>query len=341
MYKKIIKYWCWVIFVLSCKPETYKPIEFPVTENLKAELILVNEILQPTFVTFHKAGFFFVANYNTEEKVHVYTLPDLKHYTSFGQKGQGPDDFQAFPMFCNSMSESLYIWGYNAISIRRFVCDSIIRTVEEFRLANYEAYNQMHIVKDSILIYNLSDDLIIKKIKLKDGKEIDRIELKKDDHNEPYYYSNNGILAANDQYIAYAYRYKKQIDIYDIATMKLTTRLIGEYKFKMPEVNGSNKIYYINIVAGKNYFYALTAVDDNKYMDSNNTTINRALEVYDYDGNPVVKYSFDISPLLFIVDEENNHIYGYDGKYEDYFLKYGTSGLQTSSVSCCSNPYTP
>jgi hypothetical protein len=66
-------------------------------------------------------------------------------------------------------------------------------------------------------------------------------------------------------------------------------------------------------LAGKNYFYALTTRDNSKMID---------MEVFDYEGNSVMKYSFDTYPSLFIVDEENNYMYGYTEKHEDYFLRY-------------------
>ncbi|MDR3246576.1 MAG: TolB-like 6-bladed beta-propeller domain-containing protein, partial [Prevotellaceae bacterium] len=290
-------------------------IEFAETVNLNGELILVNEVLHPVFLTFNKSGFLIVSSYKSDDQVFVYTLPDLKYHTSFGKHGQGPGDMQAFAMFCNSLSESLYIWGYTDVSIKRFLCDSVIRPVEKFRLAGYESVNNMHIANDSILIYNLMDQLEIKKTGLKSGKEIDKIQLEKDNHRESYYFSNRGILAANDRFIVYTYLYKKEIDIYDIETMKLKTKLKGDYNFEMPQIgNFNSKKYYINVLAGKNYFYALTTNEDNSKMID--------MEVYDYEGNSVVKYSFDINPQLFTIDEENNYMYGYSEAHEDYFLRY-------------------
>ncbi len=44
---------------------------------------------------------------------------------------------------------------------------------------------------------------------------------------------------------------------------------------------------------GKKYFYALYVghkEDDN--------FLGRTLEVYDYEGNPIIKYTFDIIPFI-------------------------------------------
>jgi hypothetical protein len=46
------------------------------------------------------------------------------------------------------------------------------------------------------------------------------------------------------------------------------------------------------------------------------------MEVYNYDGLPVKRFTFDIPPQLLVVDEEQSVIYGYNDKYEDYLLHY-------------------
>lgn len=75
--------------------------------------------------------------------------------------------------------------------------------------------------------------------------------------------------------------------------------------------------HYFNVYAGKKYFYALYVghKEDNHFLD-------RTLEVYDYKGNPIAKYTFDIIPFYFVVDEENGYIYATNSNYEDYLLRY-------------------
>ncbi|MBS6239970.1 MAG: hypothetical protein KH897_16750 [Bacteroides sp.] len=65
--------------------------------------------------------------------------------------------------------------------------------------------------------------------------------------------------------------------------------------------------HYFNIYAGKRYFYALYVGHKEKESDDN--FFERTLEVYDYGGNPIIKYTFDIIPFYFVVDEENSYIY--------------------------------
>ncbi len=46
------------------------------------------------------------------------------------------------------------------------------------------------------------------------------------------------------------------------------------------------------------------------------------LEVYNFNGNAVKQYTFDIPPIFFVVDEISKLIWGYNPQYEDYFLIY-------------------
>ena len=48
---------------------------------------------------------------------------------------------------------------------------------------------------------------------------------------------------------------------------------------------------------------------------------NRNLKTFDYKGNPVSKYTFDICPQIFAIDETNNMLYGFSFKLEDYLLR--------------------
>ena len=314
-YKGILKYLVIVglLSAFSCKNYGTKP--GPLKEKtLLVEKIYVNDVFSVDFMT--KANnFLFISSSLTDTLIYQYSLPSISNIANFGIKGQGPDDIQVFPMFCSSHDNFLYIWGYTPLTIRKFkLADSgEIQLQREYKLKTYEPFNNMHIINDSIFVYYLSNNLTIKKYNLNNGEYLDEINMKKDDHKESYFYSNRGLIAASDSFLVYSYLFKKQIDIYDINSFKLKTTIVGNYKYVKPEIGNFNtRQYYKNIVAGKKYFYALAKNDDQSYT----------IEVYDYTGKPIITYKFDISPFLFVVDEDNNMLYGYDQDYQDYILKY-------------------
>ena len=149
---------------------------------------------------------------------------------------------------------------------------------------------------------------------LKSREELGRIILETEEHGEPFFYKNRGIMAANDSLIVYAYTYKKQIDFYRISDMQCCRQLIKSGAPISVTVGDwqHNINYYVNIVAGRRYLYLLCQGEyDEKY-----------LEVFDYSGHSIAKYKFDVVPELFDVDEQNGILYGYNGNLEDYLLKF-------------------
>ena len=254
--------------------------------------------------------------------IYFYSIPDLKFAMKIGAKGKGPDEF-LLPMFVETSNDDLCLWGYsNPLLVRQFSVDSNINFVlnKEFHLKKYEAFNQMHIIQDSIFVYStIPVEYAIKLYDLKNAKQLGEIKIKKDNNRNSSLCSDRGIIAVNDSCIIYVYNFKRQIDLFDIKTLELKKSLIGDYKYRKPQDNYQENInYYLNVVAGKRYFYTLYRGDKYKNMNENVNTI----EVFDYRGNPVIKYHFDISPNLFYVDEENGVMYGYVYKYPDVLFKY-------------------
>jgi len=293
-----------------------------ITQELKSYQHLIKEIYIPAFLT--RVGDKMVLSCDKsdpllgEPLLFVYSLPDFKLLGSTGRRGKGPNEIPVFAMFCESEDESLYVYGYTFKTIRKFeinkegelILDKIID------LPYYQTFNNMHIIKDSLFIYYLPDDLKIVKSSLKSGQDLDKIELKKDDHKETFYYKNRGTVAANNSFLVYAYIYKKQIDIYRVDDFKLHKQIIGKYKKQDPIIGDKNNpIYYSNIVAGKKYFYAI-------YTDIK--TQKPIIEVYDYNGSFQKELILDIKPELFIVDEAKKTIYGYalNSNDEPCFMRF-------------------
>lgn len=173
----------------------------------------------------------------------------------------------------------------------------------------------------SIFIYYLPDDLTIKKYDLKKNKSLNEIKFKKEDHPESFYYSNRGVIAVNQSNIIYAYLFKRQIDIFDFRTCEKRVTISNGKKYPKPDYRSIEDptIYYTNVYAGTRYFYVLCRENRNK---TEGGEYDYVIEVFDYNGEPVIRYRFDIAPILFVVDENKGYIYGCNWKYEDYLLRY-------------------
>lgn len=314
---KPILYLSIVLLLASCRfaPESTRFLPFEQEATLTAEKIYMENATAPDYMLV-KNHHLLVSSSRSDSMLCLYSLPDLKLLRQGGLKGGGENDFALFPMFCRNFTDEVCIWGYTPLTIKRFSIGEggALCLQKTYTLPHYESFNQMHLLQDSILIYSaIPNDFAIKKLNLNQGKETGKIEFETEDHQETFFYKERGILAANEQYIVYAYFFKKQIDIYDAATLQLHKRLREgdeEPAIRLGDLEG-NAHYYVNVVAGEKQFYALCREKD-----------SYALEVFDYEGRPVAKYRFDVVPSLFDIDEEAGVLYGYNEAWEDYFLRY-------------------
>jgi len=304
-----------LLFTISCRNDG---ISSPEKKELKSEKKLLEEIISPDFIT-RVDDKLIIASSLSDTMLYVYSLPDLKYLHSTGKKGRGPDEIPLFPMFCESLNHALYVWGYGPRTIIKFDINQNgeLKPSDTINLPKYEAFNYMHIFNDSLLIYYLDDNLEIVKVDLKNGEYLDNIQMEKDDHNESFYNSNRGTIAANDSFVVFAYFFKKQIDIYRLNDFGLHKTITGNYEYKAPVLGDPTTLvyYYTRVVASENFFYAFCK--DKK----NNSAV---MEVYDYNGSFVKQFTFEIIPELFAVDENNKTIYRFanDDKFEPYLLRF-------------------
>ena len=314
---------CVVLISNSCSSNFERRTnEFQNIKPLKAEMVEVNEIFSPDFMTLKGNNLVISSSRSKQTMLFVYSVPSLVFKSDFGSKGKGPWEIQLFPMFCESPgSADLYVWGYSPVTIKKISIseNGKVGYKGDITLKGYEAFNNMTIIGDSTFVFYLPDALTIKKYDLVNKKE-NTITLSEDNHRESYFYSNRGYMVANESTLIYSYLFKKQIDIYDLSTLKLKTRISDDKRYPKPTPGDFSSViyHYVGLYAGEKYFYALY---DGKKWD---TEVNRLLflEVYDYEGNAIIKYSFDIAPRLFVVDERNSKIYGFNEEYEDNLLRY-------------------
>lgn len=178
----------------------------------------------------------------------------------------------------------------------------------------------MHLIDDSVLLYEtvMLPQYAVYKYDLKNRKSIDELKIERETpESELTFDTSRGSIAANDSVMIYVYLYKNQIDIYDVKDFRLKRRIVGVYKPQKPAFR-NKELYYLGVIPGDKYFYALFKGERTEKGENRSNTI----EVYDYDGNPVALYRFDIPPLYFYPDEKNNCIYATHPSCMDTLLRY-------------------
>lgn len=332
MYKYKLK--GFILLTLLCTASCHsnvKEMVFPSEKMLQAQEYIIPELVIPQYIELKKDHLILSqSNPAKERKIFTFlTLPDLNISFDDGNIGRGGDEF-ILPMFCGSSIDSiLYIWGRSDLmKIGKYRIDleeKKLKLTNDLLLKKYETFNQGYILGDSIFIYNaMPGEFSIKKVNLLNGVLLKELKFKKFDIKELYYEPNRVIISSNDKYIAACYLFQKRIDIYD-TDLALKTKIdFGDYDnlSKIRNSDFANVIScYANIYISDKYIYTLyrgqtrTQYKENDYSGD-------TIEVFDFEGTPIVKYSFDKSPVLFVVDEANRKLYGYNSIFENKIFVY-------------------
>ena len=268
----------------------------------------------------------------TDSLFHIYNLTNHELKNAFGIIGQGPVDFVLPELFLTQLSDIL-IGDVNTNFVYRFGISEEGQPMFKKSIRP----NNIYSVWDAAFI---NDSLYVVEVFGESG-HFCLLTLQDEEPKKSWHYSNSdihkyeeanmGYMYANESRIAFCYGYKKQIDMMDTEF-----NLIKRVKFKYDHpVNISAydeedvKMSYIAGYLGKRYLYVLfmgTSWNELRAKSLRGTF----LEVFDLDGNPVVRYSLDgIGPINYVVDEETFTLYGSgdDGEPEDYLLVYQLKGL--------------
>ena len=325
---------CCILFA-AC---TTQP-EFPHEETLAKELMPLQGVTYPAGLEV-KYPFLIVWNYKrTDSLFHIYDLNTYELKSVFGTIGHGPDEFVYPKLFDTQLSDVLitdiykddltYWYSINEEGQPVFKGTKEPNYIEG--VANAAFINDsLYVLDDSFMSPNLhlltfSDELPRKSWQYGNPAIINRFI-------DPDF----GRVYANNHRIVFSYGFKKQIDFMDI-----DLNLIKRVKFNyappavITEENQSDvKHSYSSGYLGKRYFYAL--FNGALWKEYNNLSFRGAiLEVFDLDGNPIIKYYFDgIPPSHFVVDEKTFTLYGNrrDGEPEDHLLVYKLKGLSQLGV---------
>lgn len=284
--------------------------------------IPINVIIEPSRIKIDE-DLLYISCFRCDTMIYIFSLPDFKLLNSFGQRGNGPEDF-LFPVFTNAKNDTIGIWGYADLKkIKQFKTNKKgdLYFLEEFHLDENKAYNQLFKIRDSIVFYNdYPPYLTLKKINLNTSKNQEYYKYKMDkDITNSFFMDNKGDLCISDNHIAYLYYYKHKIDFFD-----LNLNLIKSYNGSSKKIEINTKdmkesvVYYIHSFAGYKYLYAINNAQPLKNKKESICT----LEIFDWYAKMISSIQLKPSVDIFVVDEKRNILYGYNYSIPDYFHQY-------------------
>jgi hypothetical protein len=307
--------------------------QFPREETITQKLMPLQGVTNPSQVEIHHP-FLMVRNWRrTDSLFHIYDLRNQELVTAFGIRGQGPDDYVQ-PWLHHTQSPGFLIDDKNAIYRIDINDEGLPVSKEKKEIRFIEGAINAVFINDSLFVLNamyLGPELLL--LSINDETPRRSRQVRNPNIMDPVIDPDDGTVCANETRIARCYGWKKQIDFMDT-----DLNLIKSVNFKQPSlpsiINPENlydiKSSYIFGYFGKKYLYVIfRGISINEYS-ANPSAYNDFLEIFDLDGNPVVRYRLDgIGTSHFVVDEETFIFYGIpnDGITEDYLVMYQLTGL--------------
>ena len=304
---------------------------FPIEITLTQELMPLQGITSPLRVEV-KHPFLIIQNSKQRDSLfHIYDLTTYDLKSAFGVKGEGPDEF-ILPWLIQTNFSDFIIedkHSFNRFSINK-KGQPIFKSTKEPKYIN--SISKAAFINDSLFVVDAQyTGPKIHLLTLQDELPKKSWTYRNPDIIDYYADPNMGNVYANEKRIVFCYGYKKQIDFMDT-----NFNLINSVKFNFTNPTNTNsdnqgdvKMSYVYSYLGKRYLYALffgTSWNENRA----NGTCGTFLEVFDLDGNPIIRYHLEgRRPVYFAVDEKTFTLYGAgeDGDPEDNLLVYKLKGL--------------
>lgn len=304
---------------------------FPRNETLTQELMPLQGITSPLRVEV-KHPFLIIQNRKQRDSLfHIYDITNYQLKSAFGVKGESPDEF-VLPWLIQTKLSDFFIEDKHSFHRYRINDEGlpIFKGTEKPKYIN--SINEAAFINDSLFVVDAQYTAPkIHLLTIQDQLPKKSWTYRNPDMIDYYADPNMGNVYANESRIVFCYGYKKQIDFMDT-----NFNLIKSVKFDFANptvINSDNqgdvKMSYVYSYLGKHYLYALflgTSWNENRA----NGTCGTFLEVFDLDGNPVIRYHIEGKrPVYFAVDEETFTLYGSgeDQDPDDSLLVYKLKGL--------------
>jgi hypothetical protein len=284
----------------------------------------------------------------SNSSVQVYSAADFSYIHIF--EGREETGSSKMNQFVKSSTPYLYVMNVdNKNAIRKYEIDLLGQPVllQTGFTGVSNAMNRPYVVHDSLILYDeFIPEASLKIRNLHTNSEERALPYGATSLEDRFIDKNMGGLYANDSCIAFVYKYQDRIDFYDwqfnlkqSINHQKSDPVIYPYETKTHKLPPQNVLYYGNSYMGQNYFYTLYRGVSNKVFRSDSLLTDKnfntyvyglkrdVLEVYDLDGSPVGRFRFDdVSPSVFVVDEEQNRLIGHRSYY-DSLLVYQLQGL--------------
>jgi hypothetical protein len=317
------------------------PETFPVVLDLKTEKVPIPPVLYHVNKMICSDYHLLAMSIKTDTIYRVFELPGLIYNGGFGRKGNGPMEF-INPSISNFFPDKdVFILGdlkyFRTVKISNavnhgFSIKELKRTPVPGALRNF---NQLAQINDSIVVgYTI----------FKDEKDLLFFNTRTNKSWYDFDFPDVGInipdnylgitflkyigLKPDKKRIAFAYQRFPMLRIYSMDGKLIKDVRIKEASKQKKFVYSSARAfadtytYYENIVTTEKYIYAM--YHETMSDASSNQTI-RQIHVFDWDGNPLVKYILDDWMKTYTVNPDDSYIYFFNPDVENAIYRAKTN----------------
>ncbi|MDL2241285.1 TolB-like 6-bladed beta-propeller domain-containing protein [Bacteroidales bacterium OttesenSCG-928-L03] len=315
------------LFVQSCNKEN--KIEnkiFLMQKELTAKRINI-EVLLDIIALDIKKEILIAHSRTTDTLFHLFFLPEMEYIKSFGTIGNGPNEYHSNPtMLGSTNNDFLYLRNNDIvekINFQSLFADEIV--VSRYRFGNFPSgsSSKWTLIDDSLIFYTISNpsEIQLCSYSIKNNKKGEKSILVTKENKHSICHENTGFLSGEFNTIAYAYLYKDQIDFMNMDFVSKKSIKDKKSKIEIDEEDINNSILYYNssYIGQEKIYFLRRGHSINERIEGREP--KNTIEVYDYEGNPIIQYHLNVYPRGFTVDEMNHHIYTW-GIEEDIIYRY-------------------
>lgn len=305
-------------FLGSCTSSQKQSVVFSSSVELQSDSIIVPPVLLSVTRLFIAHDILIAYEQRKDTLFSFWKLPECQYLFSAGTKGQGPDDFLMLDKVFFETDNGFKTFEISSNKVKEVKIDSTgrLNLLAEQRLdVEQMPLNRFTFLSDNSYCF-LSDNeeyeytLLDKEHHLRSFSPYPKMLDKGKDEDNAFLYNKLLVSKPDGERFAAFYVYIKMLRIYN-KDGEMLNELVMDKPVNTVD-DGRRPIYYSQFPSATNqYIYVLDESKDEEKM-----------EVWSWDGTPIIRYLLDKKIDAFAVSEKYNVIYAINKDRDDVIYTY-------------------
>ncbi len=321
------------VVLWSCsKPisQTQLVTSFPANEIVQGEEIKIPPVLLAPDGMVASEDMLIVSDYKQDSIFYSFELPSHRYLGANGIRGQGPNDF----VFPDGRTLLAYPGGFSILDVGSYSLKEVKWTPGQFEVHHREVLRKgepavngfLDLGEGKVCVLSQPGVDIDTEYRIIDTNTFESVEVspyptltdnytKEEPGIKARIYRKEGVVKPDKSRFAYFYTYFKFFRIHDRDgnLLKEVNVQVEPYNKEYEQEYEKSMQYYMSPKATDKYIYVMCL----NLKGGEQLTSTAELQVWDWDGNPVGKYTLDKVIYLFTISEKHGKLYGIHPLVED------------------------